>query len=328
MTTLTSNSDIIRDVLFRAGEPTDGTSDFYTATIEYLNRAYRDVWMGGGALIEDMNEPWLWLKKDPPGTLTIIPVINAGGVQTTNGSTAIVFSVIPQDYSGNVSVTGRFFKVDATPDVFRIATHTSGSTSATLDTPYTGTTSLTGTQNYKVMTLEYTLAADMLRVISPMRIYAQNKYEVEGVDLISLERDQPLSYVQSGVPTRFALVTESKVRFNKYGGLVPTELMRIEYDYLAAPVTELGDDANQNLIPLVHRQVLADMTLYYLFVSKSDLRAELIGAQAKASLRSMAKDNQARRAQMGRQVGGIITRPTKFNRFDRVLRTTSGLIVG
>src|SRR2546427_8181060 len=225
MTTLTTNADIIRDVLFRAGEPTDGTSDFYTATIEYLNRAYRDIWMGGGALIEDMNEPWLWLKKDPPGTLTILPVINAGGVQTTNGSTAIVFSVVPADYSGNVSIAGRFFKVDDTPDVFRIASHTSGSTSATLDTPYTGVTSLTGTQNYKVMALEYTLAADMLRVISPMRIYAQNKYEVEGVDLISLERDQPLSYIQSGVPTRFALVTESKVRFNKYGGLIPTVLL-------------------------------------------------------------------------------------------------------
>jgi hypothetical protein len=326
MTTLTTNSDIKRDVLFRAGEPTDTSSDFDAQTLEYMNRAYRDIWMGGGALIEDMNEPWLWLKKDPPGTITLIPVINLGTVSVTNGSVNITFSAIPADYTGNVSVVGRFFKVDPAPDIFRIATHVSGSTSATLDTVYTDVTSAAA--NYKLMALEYTLASDLLRVISPMRIYAQNKYEVEGLDLISLERDQPLSYIQSGVPTRFAPVTENKIRFNKFGGLTKTELMRVEYDYLAAPVAELADDTGVCLIPLVHRQVLADMTLYYLFVSKSDLRAELIGMQAKAGLRAMAKDNQARRAQMGRQVGGIITRPTKFNRFDRVLRTTSGLIVG
>jgi hypothetical protein len=326
VTTLTTNADIKRDILFRAGEQTDTSSDFDTATLEYMNRAYRDIWMGGGALIEDMNEPWLWLKKDPPGVLTILPVISGGTVSVVNGSVNITFSAVPQDYTGNVSVVGRFFKIDQTPDIFRIATHVSGSLAATIDTVYTGITS--GTAPYKVMALEYTLAADMLRVIAPMRIYAQNKYEVEGVDLISLERDQPLSYIQSGVPTRFALVTENKVRFNKYGGLSSTELMRIEYDYLQAPVAELADDAGVCLIPLVHRQVLSDIALFYLFLSKSDLRAETIGNQAKAGLRAMAKDNQARRAQMGRTMGGIITRPTKFNRFDRVLRTTSGLIVG
>jgi len=127
-------SEIIDDVLFRAGEPTDGTSDFDTAALDYVNRAYRAIWVGGGEFVKDMQERWLWLKKDPPGTLVLNPVITLGSVVVTQGLNTVTFSSPPA-----VSVAGRLFKADAHTDIFRVITHTAGSASATLDAVYTGT---------------------------------------------------------------------------------------------------------------------------------------------------------------------------------------------
>src|SRR5258708_12240753 len=76
-------SEIVDDVLFRCGEPTDGTSDFDVTALNYVNRAYRAIWVGGGELVKDMNEPWLWLKKDPPGVLVLNPVIKPASFTLT-----------------------------------------------------------------------------------------------------------------------------------------------------------------------------------------------------------------------------------------------------
>lgn len=321
MATLTTSAEILDWMLFQAGEPTDGTSDFHAHAIECLNRAYRDIWMGGGALVREMNEPWLWLKKDPPGVVILNPLIEDGTVSVTNNSASITFSSAPA-----ASVQGRFFRVEGHADVFRISSHTGGVASATLDSVYTGATNAAA--GYKVMQLEYTLAADLLRVIGPMRIYKDNKVEVDGVSLSSLERDYPLAYVEAGVPDMFAMVTETKVRFNRYGGVSSTELIRVEYDYLQKPATELADDTVEPLVPLEHRQVLADVALMYLYTAMSDARVAIVAPMAKAGLSAMAADNRARLAQMSRKMGAIMTRPSGNAATQRVIRTESGFILG
>ncbi len=320
MSTLNTSADILDWVLFNAGEPTDGTSDFYNITIDCLNRAYREIWTGGGSLAPDVNEPWLWLKKDPPGVLTLQPVYNTGTAWVTNNNTAVLLS---QTYP--TSLAGRFFKVSDHPDVFRIASHTAGTANLQLDSVYTGDTN--SAASFNAMQLEYSLAGDVFRIIAPMRVYQDSRQEIDGVDLSALERDYPLAYVEAGTPTRFAHVTESKIRFNRYGGTDATGYIRVEYDYLAVP-SDLADDSNQPLIPFRNRQVLADYTLFYLLQLKSDQRAADVGAQAKAGLIDMANENKARRAQMSRIYGAIMTRPRNTGRMDRVLRTESGVIIG
>lgn len=319
MTTLQTNADIIEDILFRANEPTDGTSDFHDRAVAALNRAYREIWQGGQAFDPSVNEPWLWLKKDPPGVMTINPVVS-GSATVTNNSTAVTLGAAP-----SISLANRFIRFQGNADVFRVAAHTALSTSLTLDSVYTGTS---GSVSFDAMQLEYDLASDVLQIIAPMRVYGQNKIEIDGVDLMSLERDYPLNFVQSGTPERFALVTEGKVRFNRYGGTSSTELYRVEYDYLQQPSAELADDSSECLVPLRYRSVLADMALSYLLIDKSDARASDIASLAKAGLSAMASDNRAKLAQMSRNMGRIFARPTRTYRFDRVLRTSSGFIIG
>lgn len=301
-------SEIVDDVLFRCGEPTDGSSDFDQAALDYVNRAYRAIWTGGGEYVKDMNEPWLWLKKDPPGVLVLNPVITAGSVTATQGSATITFSAPPV-----ASVAGRFFKANEQSDIFRVLTHTAGAANATIDSVYTGTGG-TGL-SYKLMQLEYTLAADVLRVISPMRvqstslIQSTSTYEIEGCDLNALDRDYPLAYIVGGTPDRFSPVTEQKVRFNRYGGLDSTTFVRVEYDYLMKPADLTNSPAEEPLVPLEFRQVLADLALFIMFTTKSDARAETIGPQAKAGVAAMGNYNRNRIAKMGRSTAHITPRP-------------------
>jgi hypothetical protein len=314
-------SEIVDDVLFRASEPTDGTSDFDSVALDYVNRAYRAIWTGGGELVKDMNEPWLWLKKDPPGVLVLNPVVNAGSVTVTQGVATITFSSPPA-----ASVAGRFFKVDSHTDIFRILTHTGGNATATLDAGYTGPSGAGFT--FRVMQLEYPLAADVLRVIAPMRVQAESRREIEGCDLNALDRDFPLTNIDSGTPDRFALVTEGKVRFNRYGGQDSTTFIRVEYEYLQKPSDLTNSASEEPLVPLEFRQVLADYAVFMLYQSKSDQRAETAAAQAKGGLLAMASYNRNRVAKMGRSTGLLITRPDRKGSRFVVPRTTSGFIIG
>src|SRR3989304_5879373 len=123
MSNYTHSQDLVTDILFRNGEPTDGTSDFDSVALQYLNRGYQIVWTGGAELDPSLNEKWLWLRKNPPGVLTLEPRIVNGTVRVTKGSTAITFSegagpAIPAKL-GRLLVA-----VDAgNGDVFRIATN-------------------------------------------------------------------------------------------------------------------------------------------------------------------------------------------------------------
>ena len=80
MANYTFSSDLVNDILFRAGEPIDGTSDFDSVALQYLNRAYQSVWSGGSEILPQINEQWWWLRKDDQGVLTLNPVIDTGTV--------------------------------------------------------------------------------------------------------------------------------------------------------------------------------------------------------------------------------------------------------
>ena len=316
--------DLLADVLFRTGEPTDSDSDFYTVALQYLNRAYQIIQAGGGEFDEALNEEWWWQRKRPPGTLTLQPKISAGTVQVTNGSTAITFSSAPTPALDLNTASGWFFKVADHPDVFRISTHTSGNTSAALGSVYTGPTATA--KSYVLMKLEYPLATDVMRLYAPLRVQQEGRNEIEQVDAAALDRDYPLRTIAGGVPRAFAPVGERTVRFSHSGGASGTKLIRAEYDYLRllTPLTTGATD--EPALPRPYRKVLADMAAFYVFLDKNDTRAEGAGRIAQGGLRAMAREQRRRTQITARLNGQIIPRPGA--RPQAVPRTESGLILG
>lgn len=317
-------SDLKADVLFRAGEPTDGTSDYDTVALLYLNRAYQAIWQGGQEYAPDINEDWLWLHKT--GILTLVPPVTSGTVTATKNSQTITFSTAPANPGGSaISVAGWYLRVTGHADVFKISAHTSGQTSATLDSVYTGETVTT---SYTCFDIEYDLASDVLRLESPMttRIsgsafpYRPGKIDVVG--FTALREQWPLEHAVAGVPSMAAQIAEQTVRFNTY----PSSYLRIEYDYLRIPSALANTSQEEPLVPLKDRRILADAALSLVFVDKNDNRADGLMIAVANHLRAMANENRARLVRMDKTFARI------YPRIDRMQsrlphRTSGGLVV-
>lgn len=312
-------SDILSDVLFRAGEPTDGTSEFQTQALNYINRAYQMVCMGGAEISPDTHEDWVWLRKSPPAVVVLEPAITTTTITTTKNSSSATLSVAPSN-----SIAGYVIIVEDARDIYRVSAHTAGQTTITLDSVYT-TDSVTAGPCI-IAKVEYTLASDILKIISPMRgTYVS---QVEGIDSLAMDREYPLSRVISGCPKAFSIVSETttgvKVRFSHYGS-INGDYIRLEYDYLYRPA-DLTNAANEEpVIPPQFRRVLSDLALYFIHMDKNDSRADAAGVQAKSLIEAMAAENRNKLVQMSETFGKIQPRQSDFDR--GLLRTSTGIIL-
>lgn len=310
------SSDIINDALFRAGEPTDGSSDFESVALSYLNRSYNALIFGGNEFFPTAHEDWWWLKAE--ANIILQPSITTGTVSVTHNSTSIAFSSGPAS-----DMDGYFFKVDGHQDVFRISAHTAADTAATLDSVYTGTTNATA--SYRLFKLEYDLAAACLKVTGPMQAFRDSEYDIYGMALSELQSQYPLSLIQMGTPDRYAQVDEDTVRFNKY--IDTDELVRVDYDYMRKPDALTDSGSEEPLVPLKFRYVLADMTTFFLLMDKDDTRAQAVGEMAKSGIAAMSLENRSRMANTG-EMGQIKPRQSGIGRLRGPLRTNTGLIIG
>jgi hypothetical protein len=305
MASLQFTENLLSDVLFRGGEWKPGqditASEFYTIALAYLNRAYLGIAAGGGELIPGLREEWRWLKNTTPGVIQLWPVI-APGIGTAPESVNATFNQAGITFNGMigegiVNLTGWRLSIGEAGDIFRIASHTINTGIATLDSGWGGPS---GTYDYVAGNLEYPLAADVMRLVSPMRCFESNRQHdcqlIHEVDPERMYGESPLAMAEAGIPEAYTRVTEQMVRFNRYapppavGGY--TRLYRVEYDYIRRPplLTAPGT-IEEPLVPWEWRRVLADWALYWLLIDKNDSRADTVGLSAKAGLQGMADEN-------------------------------------
>lgn len=268
MSELSTVNELLHDVLVRAGESkddeTDTTYELYDFVLTSMNRAYR--------FIANARQDWPWLRKTPPGVLTVLPKVTTGTVTATKGSTSLTFSTAPLDsLNSNVSLATYFFKASGDGDTFRIATHTSGSTSATLDLAYTGTTG--AGKAYDAFPLEYNLASDVVRVVDPMSMSASYSMssvygELRAISPSDMNRSFPTAFVNQGNPDYYCFVGETRVRFNRY----PSSIRRLEYNYHYRPDDLVA--GGTPVLPLERRVLIADFALALLLDTLSDDRAD------------------------------------------------------
>lgn len=286
------SSDLINDVLFRAGESTDGTSDFEAAALQYINRAYQAIWSGGAEIAPEVNEPWWWLFKE--ANFLTDASIATGTVSVTLGSASITFSVAPA-----ASVVGFWFKVTGHNELYKIAMHTGGAVGATLDSVYLGATNAAA--SYILFKTDYTLTTDVLRLVTPMRLGQTNaagtaytrpgrNYQILGVSNRELDEIAPLALAAAGVPKLFAQIGEAAVRVDLYSGT----RVRVDYAYMQRPAVLTDSGAEEPVVPLQYRRLIADVATMFLFTDKSDNRVQAVALLARAGLLAMAQENRIR----------------------------------
>lgn len=314
-------SDILEDVLFRAGEKTDGTSDFEAAALRYINRAYMAICKGGDELTPTINEVWWWLRSSTPGVITLEPRRNAGTVSVTNNSATATLSAPVAS-----SLAGWFFRVDGHPDVFRVSAHTAGTNTLTLDSVYTGETDADAT--YELFKLEYDLESDVLYLSQSMRCYREGQSVIDGIGEDMMDTMYPLWNAQPGIPQAFAMIGERKVRFSHYGGTESNDYIRVEYSYVKIPAELTNADGEEPLVPRMYRKVIADAALYFLHMDKNDDRADAVGLMAQAGIQAMQIDHRKRISTQSNWFGHIAPRYNKFAKGRRgMLRTATGLVI-
>lgn len=301
------SADLVNDVLFRAGEPTDGTSDFENAALQYVNRAYQAIWLGGSELSPEINENWWWLLTE--ASFKMNPKITTGTVSVTNNSATITFSSAPA-----ASVAGYHFLVTGVTETYKISAHTGGSATATIDLAYVGTTNASA--SYTLLQVDYNLASDVLRLANPMRLTTANlagsaysrpgrKYQVLGLTNRQLEETSPLAEVSEAVPRFFAQMDEDTVRFNSY----PASAIRVDYLYLRRPADLTDSTTEEPAIPRQYRRLIADAALMFLFIDKNDDRTALMVQVVQQGIRAMAAENHAKLQVYGERVNGLSPAP-------------------
>lgn len=329
MSVLISVTDLIQDVLHRAGQnPSNVNDPYYAKTLQYINRAYRDLVRGTNPLDPHANVVFRWAVKYPFSSVILQPEYTTGTVSVTQNSATITFS-------GTItnSVAGYHFFVDGENDVFRILTHTAGTSTATIDTTYTGDTDAAAA--YSLRKLEYTLGSnDIMRLVSPIRTHqpkdVDGNYKIFGLNPDRFDSLYPLNRIQSGIPEAFKVNQISDgsyvIQFNRY---MATDLLKCEYDYVAFPAELTTATANSAiLVPAEYRFVISDWALSFIHKDKNDNRYEDAVNKAKAGFGEMVAKYRYELADVDETYGQLIARDDDFSMGNQILRTDSGMIVG
>jgi hypothetical protein len=145
---------------------------------------------------------WWWLLRQQSKNTR--PKIDSGTVSVTEDSTAITFSTTPTEFSVAASVEGRVLVIpSSTPDslaVYRIVSHTVGTTAAVLDAEYTGATDTAAA--YRCYKTAYTVPTDCAKLLEVRRFGQRQPLEPMGIqDLNYLYQTQQ----QEGKPLAYSI---------------------------------------------------------------------------------------------------------------------------
>lgn len=302
---LITTRDLLQAALFDAGEKTDGTSDFHQAALRYINEAYFDICLGGGTFGPLNQEAWDWLMLST--TITFQSPVK-GTATVTNGSATATISPAP-----SISLDGYHFKFGSWGDVFKIQSHTAGSSTITLDVAYTGDSS---SGDYIAFKADYSLPSPMMRLFEPLRadaFYAGRV--VQNIDLTEFHQRFPLSLINQNVPTHFAVLDDKTIRFNAIG--IEGKQFRIDLRYLRMPDELVDSPTNEPLIPVRHRKVLANAGTYRILLEKNDDRFQRYFELARNGVAMMINENRQTRGRtsanfrpsyrQGRQINGVVS---------------------
>lgn len=302
MANFTNIDDIIDTALWRAGEPQDSTSDYWSRVVEYINKVQQTLLLGGGVAVgRDLATSagiynltvtipltdWWWSRKR--GVLTVAQGLDsedspgsgtARTVTATKDSTTLTFS-------GNItpSLAGYRIVINNQETMPIISTHTAGTSTATLDAVWPQATETA--VSFQTWPWEVSLASDFLRFAGAPWLHSDYG---QIIDMVSKETLVESAVLQAGyedAPRRFALVRDQVIVFDRYD---TDRSHRFEYDYIAQP-TDLAAGETP-LLPRHHRQVLSTGAAMMILFDKNDARAENAASEYRELVMRMAQEHR------------------------------------
>lgn len=201
-------------------------------------------WLNNAQQIICRNYEWPFLRSPFPGIIQTVPDVSSGTVATTAGSTTITFSTTPLSATGSaVSVANRYIQTSSSSDWYRVFTHTSGTTSAVLDTPAITTASAA---TFTVRKFFYVTPSDADRIISisqdvlPYQLLETSYEYFQSFNPGFLSTGTPRIYCTQG------LDSNGIPQFRLWPN--PDAVINLQIFYLIKP-TDMSADADVSVIP-------------------------------------------------------------------------------
>ncbi len=266
MANTTDVDDVRAEALDRVGEDgSDESGDFYSEALVYIVEVFHLMWF---------HKPWRFTRADPPGPFASVAPITGLTVSVTNASTSATLSA-----SQTPDLVKRKIKIGN--NVYRIVTHGGASAAIVLDLAYQD-----DTDTAAVCTIfqdEYDLgASDFGRLINIIDVSSGRV--VGRKDLkhprILAQKANP----SEGVPSMFALMTDTRIVFDSY----PQDARRYEYNYQTQP-TDPSGGGNIDL-PRRWRFGLRDGVASKLAGDKDDDRQGSLWSEHLATLERMERE--------------------------------------
>lgn len=245
MPALASNSAVLDAIMNRLRTPVTNTTE--RAKIQALvDDVYGDMCS---------KQDWWWLQRRT--IINTSPKINTGTVSVTENSTTVTFSTAPQQFSANVSVAGYVLVISGNSTdsnaVYRIISHTSGLTTATLDAGYTGATDTAA--SYNLYQVSYDLPSDCAKALTVKRFGFRTPIERIGIEELSYlqmnnqQEGKPQVWSIFDFATNGDVSTAREFQIHPY----PDQNYRLEVWYKHA---QAGDTSTDLDLPLDYQQAL------------------------------------------------------------------------
>jgi hypothetical protein len=246
-------ADLIADTLFRMDEPATD-SDFLSAVRRALIRANHDL---------SSRHPWWWLRSYPPGAFNTTDDITTLTITATTVGTGVTATL---SASQSASLVGRKILPSGQSWFARVTAHANPSATVTLDSV---PTSLAAGTAITIVQDEYQLAADLGLFVDGL--WTEDGYFVELQPEERIRKDYGDKPSPSWPPTAFCRLDPRRIRLSHY----PNAVKRVEYPYCTMPddLDPTDGSTTEVTVPHAWRWLLADATLYFAYLMKSDKRA-------------------------------------------------------
>lgn len=360
-----TTDDLAAQALWMAGEPTDGTSDYATQVLDYLQAVYdvlvtggtfgtRDIATSAGLYSQVVNiakTDYLWLRKFPPFAFNTVPAfigssssiplnqgIQGGTITLTYNSAVATLSVVPEWPSpglpgvttgvqgGRLTLLTQENGVPNPPRTTpRVFSHIKGNAFLTLDAPWPQETQTVS--DFAIWKAEYPVPSDFERFCEAWKVQGGN-----------LNSEQPLnvgSFEQVGdywpVNDAYIGAPSAAARMDPDTIMLnrfDTFSYRVEGSYIFRPPTlvlESTPTLQQPLVPERFRQVLSLGAAMLMMQDKVDSRSEAVASQFREMISTMSDEYRKEQNSGSELSGRMLYRQNGSRPYGVGLRTRSGL---
>ena len=226
---------------------------------------------------------WPWLLKQ--STIQTVADITTGTATIASGSTSLTFSVGP---TNSVATQYMIQFPTVSDDWYIISAHNGGSTSATLNVPFTGTTNLTA-GSYKLRKTLYSLPSDLDRIIDIRQSITDQQLTPVEIRVFDKVLPDPNS---TGSPFHYSIVgMDSTNNWQITIYPIPTGVVNLQLRYLQAPADMSG--TNTPIMPEKFHDSIVFASLYlYGHDYIDDTRQESAKARAGELIQTMKMEAQ------------------------------------